>query len=333
MLNSNFSLNNTTIEDSKCQFSIYFKVILCTLIAVTGICSLIENILFCVIVYLNKKLQIKSSILIVSLSITDIIIGSTVPVFEFMYLIYNPRWPLGSLGTNIQNAFWLFSLVMPFVTVTAITIDRYLAITKSFRYGRFITASKLLFVVGCLYLYSFIWVLCMALNFLPTPEDVYTWNVPSTTYYVFLAIHIVFLLILIPVLYRKIAKTVKLSRQNTGVVQVRRSEIKLAKTVAFVTGFLFLVWAPVVVLEIFYNLNFLSCIIEQAGTVSVWFTCVNGALNPIVYSYRNEEVHKYIVKMYSCFRKETLDDYPRNQQKLMDQENQASSFSALAPMS
>ena len=286
---------------------------MCTLIAVTGICSITENIFFCTVVYLNKNLQIKSNILIVSLSITDIIIASTAPVFEFIYIMYNPKWPLGSLGTNIQNSFWLFSLVMPFVTVTAITIDRYLAITKSFRYGRFITASKLLCVVGCLYLYSFIWVFFMARNFLSTPEDVYTWNVPSTTYYVFLGIHIVFPLILITVLYIKIAKTVKLSRQNTGVVQVSRSETKLAKTVAFVIGFLFLVWTPVVVLEFFYNFNFSSCIVEQAGTVSVWITCVNGALNPIVYSYRNDEVQKYIVKMRSCFRKENLDVYPRNQ--------------------
>ena len=288
---------------------------MCTLIAVTGICSITENIYtyICTVVYLNKNLQIKSNILIVSLSITDIIIASTAPVFEFIYIMYNPKWPLGSLGTNIQNSFWLFSLVMPFVTVTAITIDRYLAITKSFRYGRFITASKLLCVVGCLYLYSFIWVFFMARNFLSTPEDVYTWNVPSTTYYVFLGIHIVFPLILITVLYIKIAKTVKLSRQNTGVVQVSRSETKLAKTVAFVIGFLFLVWTPVVVLEFFYNFNFSSCIVEQAGTVSVWITCVNGALNPIVYSYRNDEVQKYIVKMRICFRKENLDVYPRNQ--------------------
>ena len=325
MMNSNFSLNNTIIEDRKCRFSIYFKVILCTLIAVTGICSLMENIFFCTVVYLNKKLQIKSNILIVSLSITDIIIASTVPAFEFICIMYNPKWPLGSLGTNIQNSFWLFSLVMPFITVTAIAIDRYLAITKSFLYGRFITARKLLCVVGCLYLYSVTWVFSVTRNFLPTPEDVYTWNVPSTTYYVFLGIHIVFPLILIPVLYSKIAKTVKLSRQNTGVAQVSRSETKLAKTVKFVIGFLYLVWAPVVVLEFFYNFNFSSCAVEQAGSVSVWFTCVNGALNPIVYSYRNDEVRRYIMKMLSCFRKEILDDCPKNHQKLIDQENQASS--------
>ena len=309
---NNFSLNNTINEDSKCQFNIYFKVILCTLLGVTGICSIIENIFFCTVVYLNKKLQIKPNILIVSLSITDIIIAWTTPVFEFIYVMYNPKWPLGSLGTNIQNAFWLFSLVMPFVTVTAITIDRYLAITKIFRYDPFVTARKLLLVVGGLYLYSFIWVFFMAQNFLPTPEDVYTWNVPSTTYYVFLGIHIVFPLILIPVLYSKIAKTVKLSRQNTGVAQVSRSEIKLAKTVKFVIGFLYLVWTPVGVLEFFYNFSFLSCAVEQAGSVSVWFTCVNGALNPIVYFYRNDEVQKYVVKMLSCFRKEIQDSYPRN---------------------
>lgn len=302
MLNKNVS-NVTTTDNDECEFSIYYKVILCTLLMVTGVCSCLENILFCAVIYLNKNLHVKSNILIVSLSITDIITACSLSSVEFVYILSHPRWPLGSNGTNIQNSFWLFSIVMPFITVTAITLDRYAAITKSLQYNCFVTAKKLGLTVGFLYLYSFIWVICMELNFLPAPKDAYIWNVPTNQYYIFLGIHIILPLIIVPVLYKKITNTVKLSRQRTGKVGIQSREIKLAKRAAVVIAFLFIVWTPVVVLEIFYNFNFSNCIVEQAGAVSVWITCVNGALNPIVYSRGNIEIKKGIKNIFGSSRK------------------------------
>ena len=108
---------------------------------------------------------------------------------------------------------------------------------------------------------------------------------------------------------------VKRSRTSAGVVQVRKSDVKLAKTVLFVIGFLFLVWSPVVILEIFYNFDFSNCTVEQAGIVSVWITGINGVLNPIVYSYRNNEVKKYVFKLFRC--KNNIDDG----NDLVDQQN------------
>ena len=143
----------------------------------------------------------------------------------------------------------------------------------------------------------------MELNFLPAPKDAYIWNVPTNQYYIFLGIHIILPLIIVPVLYKKITNTVKLSRQRTGKVGIQSREIKLAKRAAVVIAFLFIVWTPVVVLEIFYNFNFSNCIVEQAGAVSVWITCVNGALNPIVYSRGNSEIKKGIKNIFGSSRK------------------------------
>ena len=295
----NKSRSNVTAPDSEaCEFSIYFKVTLCTLLMVTGLFSFLENIALCTVFYMNRNLHVKSSILIISLSSTDIITACTLSSIEFVYILTHPKWPLGSLGTDIQNSFWLFSLAMPFITVTAITVDRYLAITKSFQYNRFVTVEKIVIVVVFMYTYSLLWVVCMVLNFLPAPEDAYIWNVPATQYYIFLGIHIIIPLIVIPILYRKITSAVKLSRQETGKTRIQSREIRLAKRVAVVIIFLFIVWAPVVVLEIFYNLDFSNCIVEQAGAVSVWITCANGALNPIVYSQGNAEVKKCIRRLF-----------------------------------
>ena len=104
-------------------------------------------------------------------------------------------------------------------------------------------------------------------------------------------------------LYRKITSAVKLSRQETGKTKLQSREVRLAKRVSVVIIFLFIVWTPVVVLEIFYDFDFSNCIVEQAGTVSVWITCANGALNPIVYSRGNAEIKKCIRRMFGCKRR------------------------------
>ena len=307
-----------------CEFSIYFRAVMCPLLMIAAVCSLAENIFFCIVVCVNKNLQIKSNILIVNLSITDIIIASTGPVFEFIYVLCKPKWPLGRAGSNIQNGMWLFSLVMPFATVTAITIERYLAITKSLQYNRYATSNKLLLIVGCLYLYSLAWVICIAMNFHEAHRYVYYWNVPEYPYFVFLGVNLLFPLILIPVLYKKILKKVRLSRQIADVDESERNEIRLVKTVGIVIAFLFLVWAPVLVLEIIYQTDFKSCIVEQAGTVSVFITCLNGAINPLVYSYRNDEVKKYILKVFRCCNRRREEEDPRNG-LLGNEENRVSS--------
>ena len=307
-----------------CEFSIYFRAVMCSLLMIAAIFSLAENIFFCIVVCVNKKLQIKSNILIVNLSITDIIIASTGPVFEFIYVLHKPNWPLGRAGSNIQNAMWLFSLVMPFATVTAITIERYLAITKSFQYNRYATSKKLLLTVGCLYLYSLVWVICIAMNFHKAHRYVYYWNVPEYPYFAFLGVNLLFPLILIPVLYKKILKKVRLSRQKADVDESERNEFRLAKTVGIIIAFLFLVWAPVLALEIIYQTDFKNCIVEQAGTVSVFITCLNGAINPLVYSYRNDEVKKYILKVFYCCKRGHEEEDPKK--GLLDnEENQVSS--------
>ena len=91
-----------------------------------------------------------------------------------------------------------------------------------------------------------------------------------------------------------------------------------------IIAFLFLVWAPVLALEIIYQTDFKSCVVEQAGTVSVFITCLNRTINPLVYSYHNDEVKKYILKVFRCCNRRHEEEDPRNE--LLDkEENRVSS--------
>lgn len=83
----------------------------------------------------------------------------------------------------------------------------------------------------------------------------------------------------------------------------------MAKTVAFVFMFLVFVWMPILILEIFYVVGSESCIVEQLGVVSVWLTCSNGVINPIVYSLRNKDFHRSMLQLLHCKRPRSANAY------------------------
>ena len=300
---------STTSPRGDCSFSNTFKGVLCFLLATTAAASFVENVMFCLIVYLNKKLHKRANILIVSLSFVDLIISITIPIIEIIYIYEYPRWSPGSLGTNLQNGLWCFSLVAPFVMVTAITVDRYFAVSATAKYRAFATPKLILVSTVGIWAYCLLWTLAMVFTFTPAPNNYYVWNVHEKLYYAFMVLHIIVPLFIIPLLYYKIVIVARQSRQaveNQGSTSTRlKYEIKLSKTIAFVICFLYIVWLPVVALEIVYNFDFSACTVKQAGVVSVWLTCTNGILNPIVYSYRNADFQQYvknIFKMISCKR-------------------------------
>ena len=291
-----------------CSFSIYFKATLCPLLATASAVSLLQNVIFCGIVWNDKSLHKRSLILVVNLSVAGIFNALTVPVFEFIYVYCYPSWPLGKLGTNVQNSIWLFSLVLPFTTVTCITIERYLATVKNIFYRTNITAPALRIVVFFLWVYSLAWTVVLSAHFMPAPDTYYVWNVPHELYYIFLGFHLIVPLLVITVLYGRILIHSRNSKRDVSVLgevhskaAVTASEVKLAKTVALVIGCLYAVWIPVVIMEVVYNFDFDNCIVEQTGSACVFVTSLNGCLYPLIYFYRIKEVKKNLTVIWTGF--------------------------------
>ncbi|XP_065675136.1 melatonin receptor type 1A isoform X2 [Hydra vulgaris] len=286
--------------ETNCIFEQSYKVTLLFLLSSTSVVAVIENVFFCFAVYFNKKLHSKSNILVVSLAVTDIIIAAILPNLEFVYLYFYPLWPIGSLGTKTLNLIWIFSLVCPFVTVTAITIERYVMIAGKSRWKVFFTKRLYMVIVIFIWLYSFICCLVAAVTMEPAHKNEYIWNVNPTLYYILLGFHIIVPLLLLPGLYYKMKKASQYSlkklreeTENDVNLHRQRKETKLAKTIFIIIGIMYLVWSPVVIIEILYNLEFKVCIISKVGVISLWLTCINGCLNPMVYSFRNPEVKRF----------------------------------------
>ncbi|XP_065642264.1 melanocortin receptor 5 [Hydra vulgaris] len=307
-------MNRTEFKNETiCIFEETYKVTLFFLLGSTSVVAFIENAFFCFAVSFNKKLHLKSNILVVSLAVTDITIAAILPNLELVYLYFYPSWPIGSLGTSALNLIWIFSLVCPFVTVTAITIERCVMIAGKSSWKVFFTKKVYMVIVIFIWLYSFICCLVTAVTMQPAHKNKYIWNVNPTLYYILLSFHIIAPLLLLPGLYYKmksasqnlLKKLMKITENNINLNR-QKKEMKLAKTIFIIIGLMYLVWFPVVMIEILYNLHFEECIVSKLGVFSLWMTCINGCLNPLVYSYRNPEVKQFAKCLINFFYKKKL---------------------------
>ena len=166
------------------------------------------NSFYCLAIYFKKKLHVKSKVMIVNLAVINIVISLTTPLFECMHVYSYPRWPYGNILNNVHNSFLIFTVVAPFVYSTAISFDRYLAVTKPFRYQAFATKRKFTVVVSITWIYSILWIVILGCNFKKVPSNIYTWNVPKTLHDVFLGIHLIIPIVVIPFVYTQIILTV-----------------------------------------------------------------------------------------------------------------------------
>ena len=308
---------NETIEIESCEFNLDFQIPISILFVVTILFSVAENIVVSVAISVDKNLRRPSNGYLLSLALTDICISLGLIPLELTYVWSYPEWPLGSLGTNVLNWVWLFSIAGSFVTLLVITVDRYRAVMSLVRYREVVSWGRTLVITALVWLYVVVVVTLMRVfAFEATLGNTYEWNVNYKFYYAFLAVHIALPMLSICALYCNIYKKAVQNRQqllsrgqahqgtisNSDTVKETRLEVKMAKTVGFVFTFLVIVWIPVLILEIFYAIGSQSCIMEKLGVVSVWLTCSNGMINPVVYSLRNKDFHRAILQLIQCKR-------------------------------
>lgn len=309
--------DNETEVGASCTFNLDFQIPISILLGLTFLLSVSENTVVSVVICVDKKLRRPSNGYLLSLALTDICISLGVIPMEITYVWSYPNWPLGAMGTNVLNSFWLFSVTGSFVTVLVITVDRYKAVMSLVRYREIVSWGRTMVIIGLVWLYNVVVVILMNVFALdPTSGLSYEWNVNYKFYYAFLGLHIVLPMVIICTLYHKIYKKAVENRQQllshgqlhpgttdaSDTLKGTRIEVKMAKTVGFVFLFLVIVWVPVLILEIFYAIESESCIMEQLGVVSVWITCSNGMINPVVYSLRNKDFHRAILQLIHCKR-------------------------------
>ena len=304
-----FDMSVANASSRSCSYSLDFVIPVTFVFTLTSVLVLFENILICIAVVRSPLREVKSNWFLVGLSLADMFTSLTISPLQILEVWASPEWPLGAIGVNIYNSLWNFVLIVPFLTVLAITIDRFLVITKQINISDGFSAMWVFIVLLFIWIYSGIIVSLMSLTFDKAPNNEYVWNVPYQYYYAFLAVHVFVPLLIICYCYIGILKVVRLFKQQMSPVlsssvsasYSERYEIKLAKTVGYVVLALVTVWLPVLAMEIVYAVDSgHSCLVKKIGIFSVWLTCTNGIINPFIYSMRSQQFKDVLKKLLKC---------------------------------
>ena len=312
-------MNNslTADEDQYCSYNHILKVVISVVISLTAFSSLVENTVLCYIIYNNRKLHKRPLVLITNLAVIDGILALVMAPLEIIQVLEYPNWSLKNTGTYFFNAIWMFSLVAPFTTVTAIGIERYLAVRKDMIYQRVVNSKSLVITILSIWTYSISWIMILSLtsDSLAGLNNTYVWNIKQWLYNVFLGTNVGIPLILITFLYQKIIKEVRASkaairksfskslstsREVSPDITKKSYEGKLSKTVGYVILLLFIIWAPILGVEIFYAYDDACWMLF--GDISIWLVFLSGCFNPFIYSFRNKEIKKSFKELMANLR-------------------------------
>ncbi|MBN3297125.1 LPAR3 protein, partial [Amia calva] len=95
-------------------------------------------------------------------------------------------------------------------------------------------------------------------------------------------------------------KTTMLSPHTSGSINRKRTPIKLIKTVMTVLGAFVICWTPGLVVLLLDGLNCKQCQVLQFKRWLLLLAVLNSVMNPIIYSWKDEEMWMTLRNMIRC---------------------------------
>ena len=294
-------------------------MILMALVLVT----ILGNLLVCVVILSNRRLQNPTNYFILSLSLSDLSLGILVLPFSTINSILS-SWPLGAIFCNIYNSFDVMLCTVSILNLFAISLDRYYAVTYPLRYVQRVNSRRVFWVCMGIWIFSFVMAFVPIHLGLNTPQGVVQ-NFKHPKQCVFLLNQIYVLLVsigtyFIPLIimctvYTKVFYIAKKQVKNinkmtqignhlhNGTSSPKRdqrmaSDTKATFTLASVVTAFAICWVPYFI--VFTIKPFLpNPISPHLDLFVLWLGYVNSLLNPFLYAFHNTEF-RYAFMMVLC---------------------------------
>ena len=118
------------------------------------------NMLVCLAVAFSKRLHRVTNCFVVSLAVTDLLLGILVLPLSATLELRDNHWPLGGALCNIYVSLDVMLCTASILTLLAISVDRYLAISSPLRYPSRVTGARAALAIAT------IWAMSLVVSFL-----------------------------------------------------------------------------------------------------------------------------------------------------------------------
>lgn len=268
--------------------------------ALLGLVSAGLNILVCAMVFIDKKLRTMTNYLVVSLSVSDLLVAL---VFVPVYIIDHYA------NTIIGGYFVAFILLATVFNLCGVTYERYVALTRPFRYRTIMSCHKVSAII------AISWILPLLLALLPL-----AWNtdVKSTIHKVYLAVILVTCIFipcttmvcvymrLLRVVHRFVLRNRKRTSKGNDTGHRAGNEEKAARVFAIVLGMFLLCWLPLIYINICLIFDQNQLVTNELIFISFYTLVLNSILDPVICAFYKKDFREMLRKRLKlkCFAKD-----------------------------
>ncbi|KAM9729083.1 histamine receptor H2b isoform 1-T1 [Menidia menidia] len=284
------------------------------------------NVMVCLAVGLSRRLWRIANCFVVSLAVADLLLGLLVLPLSAFVELHGGKWPFGGTLCNIYISLDVMLCTCSILTLLAISVNRYLAISSPLSHSRRVTRQRVTLAIIS------IWVLSSAVAFVPInlgwntadyniqhsdwgmgDEDKegrychFEWNNNYVLIYAFVSFYLPLLLMcgMYLCIFKVAREQVRRIRATTPAF-VRSATATIARehkatvTLAAVLGAFVICWFP--------YFTFFTCkgIKEKANppnifhSIVLWLGYFNSTLNPILYPAFNRDFRQAYGELLHC---------------------------------
>ena len=299
--------NNKTIEQQYCSAELSEKahtylIFLSVINMFLSITAFLGNTMILVALRKESSLHPPSKLLYRNLAITDLCVGIIVGPFSAAYWISEAmeRWDICFYALHLSSMISSVLCVVSLLTLTAISIDRVLALLLGLRYRQIVTLKKTYVVMLIFWVCSIVAATMYIVNTLVT-----SWWANMVTFLCLVTSIFSYTKIFLTLRYNSIQPQEQISQaQSTQATPLNMARYrKAASSTLWVQVTLVVCYLPyfvAVVLTPHGELPFPTYLARQFG-VTILF--LNSSLNPLLYCWKIKEVRqaaKETLRQVSC---------------------------------
>ncbi|XP_061185864.1 probable G-protein coupled receptor No9 [Saccostrea echinata] len=253
-------------------------------------------VIFAMALY-RRRLNTPTNIFIVSLALADLSVGiTTLPIYAFHY--FSPAvFVRYKYLCILKYSSILFSMSSSMYNLTAIAVDRYIAILYPLRYTQWITSSIAKRIAIGTFVYNllvmcvpYVWhnnnVLLRECDFFKGLPKIYTVFVSFGTIFILLTVCSILYARVFHVIIRNRKRNIERQSRQTNMRKIQlKKETKSATVMGFVLFLFFAFWFPFLICGPLRYTDLSPELVELIKSISVLIAQSNSAVNPIIYCW------------------------------------------------